>query len=125
MPQQAVDQAAYRKHFSVDDHIFVVTQLIEKSREFNQLVWFVLIGYEKAFDSVEHPMLWRTLEDLHVPANYIVLLKRLYHKQEAYVQSGVASRSFYIRRGVRQGDPISALLFMSVTPKDHVAARKR
>ena len=73
MPLQAVDQAAYRKTFSTDDHTFVVTQLVEKAQEFNLPIWFVLIDYSKAFDSVEHTMLWKVLKDQRVLCNACIL----------------------------------------------------
>ena len=114
MPLQAVDQAAYRKFFSTDDHTFVVTQLVEKAQEFNLPIWFVLIDYSKAFDSVEHTMLWKVLKDQRVPPYYILLLKRLYSGAQAYVRTDVSLRSFCVCRGARQGDLISPLLFIAV-----------
>jgi len=121
MPLQSVDQAAYRATFSTCDHLFVVTQLIEKTREFNLLAWFVLIDYAKAFDTVEHAMLWRVLREQQLPESYIALLRRLYEEQRAYVKTSVSSRWFRIGRGVKQGDPLSALLFICVM--EHIFQR--
>eukprot|EP00959_Pyramimonas_sp_CCMP1952_P173324 3621816-Pyramimonas_sp.AAC.1 len=42
------------------------------------------------------------------------MLKRLYAKQSACVTAGTKSRMFDIFRGVKQGDPISSLLFVVV-----------
>ena len=42
------------------------------------------------------------------------MLSRLYDGQSAVVRGEVSSRSFKIERGVKQGDPISALLFIAV-----------
>ena len=61
MPHQSVDQAAYRKGFSTEDHLLTVSLLIEKSREFNFPIWLGLVDYQKAFDTVEHEPLWQTL----------------------------------------------------------------
>ena len=121
MPLQAVDQAAYRKTFSTDDHTFVVTQVVEKSLEYNLPIWLVLIDYTKAFDTVEHTMLWKVLADQGVPPDFILLLQRLYTGAQAYVRTDVSSRSFRICRGVRQGDPISPLLFIAVM--EHIFTR--
>ena len=121
LPHQAVDQAAYRKHFSGNDHLFVVTQLIEKSREFNIPLWFVLIDYEKAFDTVERTMLWKFLSDQGLPNGYITLLQRLYSNQFSYVKTSVSSGLFPVLRGVRQGDPLSAMLFISIM--EHIFGR--
>ena len=121
MPLQAVDQAAYRKGYSTDDHSFVITQLIEKSNEYNFPLWMVLIDYTKAFDSVEHSKLWEVLRDQNVPDGYIRVLQNLYFQQTAYVKTDVCSEPFFINRGVRQGDPLSSLLFIAVM--EHIFTR--
>jgi len=114
MERQSVDQAAYRQGFSTEDHLLTVSLLIEKSREFNFPLWLALVDYEKTFDTVEHSSLWKVLEQQGVPKHYVKLLDVLYTGQEAYVQAGVRSRTFCVERGVKQGDPISALLFIAV-----------
>eukprot|EP00973_Karenia_brevis_P029337 4045647-Karenia_brevis.AAC.1 len=98
MAQQGVEQAAYRKGFSTDDHLLAVTQIIERSRESDYPVWMALVDFEKAFDTVEHEALWKVLEDQRVPIHYISLLKSLYQEQVAAVQTDVRSRSFRISR---------------------------
>ena len=70
--------------------------------------------FEKAFDSVEHPALFEVLRRQDVPTHYVDLVKNLYEKQAAFVQAGCASRKFPVARGVKQGDPISALLLIAV-----------
>ena len=114
IPAQGVEQAAYRKGFSTVDHLLTVTLVAQKSREFNVPVWMALVDYAKAFDTVEHEPLWNALLEQKVPMHYVVLLKRLYADQFASVQAGDRSRRFTVARGVKQGDPISALLFISV-----------
>ena len=73
-----------------------------------------MVDFEKAFDTVEHDALFEVLRRQGLPCHYICILQRLYNGQKASVQAGVRSRSFAIERGVKQGDPISALLFIAV-----------
>ena len=73
-----------------------------------------LVDFEKAFDTVEHEPLWQVLEEQGVHPAYVHLLKTLYKEQSATVTAGCKSRSFKLERGVKQGDPISALLFIVV-----------
>ena len=73
-----------------------------------------MVDFEKAFDIVEHPSLWDVLKQQGVPIHYINLLNVLLSNQEAYVQTSVQSRTFSFGRGVKQGDPMSALLFIVV-----------
>ena len=42
------------------------------------------------------------------------MLQRIYSGSMAYVFTDTASRSFFLHRGVKQGDPISAMLFIAV-----------
>ena len=114
MAHQTPDQAAYRKGFSTEDHLLTVSLLIEKSWEFNQPLWIALVGFEKAFDTVDHSALWQVLLDQGVPSHYVNLLVALYQNQTAHVQAGAQSKVFCISRGAKQGDPIRALLFIAI-----------
>ena len=73
-----------------------------------------LFDFKKAFDTVEHEPLWDALAELGVQTEYINLLKVLYSRQGATVTAGSESRSFALERGVKQGDPLSSLLFLAV-----------
>ena len=61
--QQSTDQAAYRKGYSTDDHLFVFAQLHEKTLEHRLDYWIAAIDFRKAFDSIEHDSLWGALLD--------------------------------------------------------------
>ena len=114
MKHQDVDQAAYRKGFSTEDHVITVLSLIERSHEFNLPLWMAMVDFEKAFDSIDHASLWKVLKKQSSTETYINLLSAMYEGQMATVQAGARSRPFFIERGVKQGDPVSALLFIAV-----------
>ena len=102
MPHQSVDQAAYRKGFSTEDHLLTVTLLIERSNEYNFPIWLALVDFAQVFDTVEHNAQRQVLEKQGVPSHYIHLLQILYCDQVASVQAGVRSHPFDIKRGVKQ-----------------------
>ena len=83
-------------------------------KEWRQPLWLGVLDIEKAFDTVEHSALWQALERQGVDIAYIHLLQQLYTDQKAYVRVAVDSRTFDLGRGVNQGDPLSALLFLLV-----------
>ena len=111
---QARDQAGFRHDFSCDDHLFVVSQIIEKSNEIGKPCWMATLDFKKAFDTITHEALWKALEKQSIPASYIGVLKALYSNQTARVQTDTSSRTFAIHRGTKQGDPISSALFNAV-----------
>jgi hypothetical protein len=79
-------------------------------------VWVASLDLEKAFDKVYHASVIACLSDAGVDSDLVQILWSMYRKQTAYVSmNGAASRIFDIIRGVRQGDPMSPILFNNVT----------
>ncbi|KAJ4440151.1 hypothetical protein ANN_08289 [Periplaneta americana] len=72
------------------------------------------LTYDKAFDSVEHSSAMQALHTQGVDNKYITILNKLYNQSCAKVKTEIEGRPFGLKRGVRQGDPISPKLFTSV-----------
>lgn len=51
---QPPEQAGFRSGYSTQDHLQVMRNLIEKSKEYNLPLCLAFIDFEKAFDSIEH-----------------------------------------------------------------------
>lgn len=112
--QQPVEQAGFRKGFSTIDHIHTLKQVLEKYNEYNKPVYVAFIDYAKAFDSLNHKYIWNTLEQQGIPPTYISILKTIYSNSQARIQLETLGSKFCIKRGVRQGDPLSPKLFSAV-----------
>ena len=56
-------------------------------KEHNRNVYMYIIDYKKAFDCVDHERLWVILQEIGVPVRLIVLLRKLYMKQEATIRT--------------------------------------
>ena len=109
---QPREQAGFRKKFSTTDHIYTLNQVIEKCNEFNLPLCVGYIDYEKAFDSVEHFAIFEALRKINVKEDYVQILENIYFNATARIHiDGMESEPFPIKRGVRQGDPISPKLF--------------
>ena len=119
--QQCPDQAGFRSNYSTVDHLFTLMQLQEKAHDFQKKLWVSAIDFKKAFDSIEQAGLWHALSLQRVPHAYINLLRSLYSGQTANVCTDVVSKSFDMKRGTKQGDPLSSLLFNALL--EHIFRR--
>ena len=70
---------------------------------------------EKTFDSVNHNFLLKVLENYGFSQDFIKWISILPQNQElCVINCGKTMHYFGLKRGTRQGDPISAYLFILV-----------
>ena len=68
---------------------------------------------EKVFDSLHHKFLISVLKKIGFGQNIISWIEIILKNQESYVTNGkITTKYFKLNRGARQGDPISAYLFI-------------
>ncbi|KAL1937522.1 hypothetical protein VTO73DRAFT_13108 [Trametes versicolor] len=106
------DQAGFVPGRRIFDHIQLSKMVMAytEAEEINGAI--VALDQEKAYDRIDHSYLWATLEHMNFPDTFINTVKRLYERAMSCVMvNGTKSTSYRIRRGVRQGDPMSCLLF--------------
>ena len=77
-------------------------------------MWTATVDITKAFDSITHESVWDAIKSCNIDHDYISLLKKRYREQKASVQTDEESNIFEIRKGTKQGDPLSSLLFDTV-----------
>ena len=71
------------------DQISNIHWIMEKTREFQQNIYFCFIDYAKAFDCVDHNKLWKILKEMGIPDHLTCLLGNLYAGQEATLELNV------------------------------------
>ena len=97
-------QADFRKGRGTRDQIANIHWIMEKTREFQKIIYFCFIDYAKAFDCVDHNKLWKILKEMGIPDHLTCLLRKLYAGQEATVRTGQGTTDwFQIGKGVHQG----------------------
>jgi retron-type reverse transcriptase len=71
------------------------------------------IDFEKAFDKVEHPFILEILRHKGSSDRWLQWIKSIVHTATSSILlNGILGKQFKRRRGVRQGDPLSPLLFV-------------
>ncbi|GFS12393.1 endonuclease-reverse transcriptase [Elysia marginata] len=105
-------QAGYRINGGTIDILFVLQILTKKVRISDQEMYITFIDYSKAFDSVKHNHLFKTMNLMGFPKHLIKLISGLYSDQRATIRWDDKKCEFFnITKGVRQGCILSPHLF--------------
>ena len=76
---------------------------------------FIFLDQEKAFDRVDHDFLYKTMEAFGIGPTFIRWIKIIYSNASTRVRvNGYLTPKIPLRRGVRQGCPLSPLLYVLV-----------
>ena len=70
-------QAGFRKGRGTSDQIGNIHWIIEKTRNFQKNIYFCFIDYVKAFDCLDHNILWKILKEMGIPDYLTCLLRNL------------------------------------------------
>ena len=77
--------------------------------------FLMTVDIEKAFDSINHCFLIKVLEKYGCQKDFINWIKILLQNQESCIKNGGTTTNYFeLEKGTRQGDPISAYLFILV-----------
>ncbi|KAI7804071.1 pol-like protein [Triplophysa rosa] len=94
------------------DNVSLIRDLLDVSKMLNLDCGLISLDQEKAFDRVEHVYLWRVLEAFGFCKKFINQVKVLYSDVESILKvNGGLCAPFGARRGIRQGCPLSGMLY--------------
>ncbi|KAM9964024.1 hypothetical protein ACTFIW_005667 [Dictyostelium discoideum] len=90
--------------------IELINREMQIDKSLNPIITFY--DFEKAFDSISHNSILRTLAHLKLPFKFIMTIMNMLKESETavYINNEVSER-FISKRGTKQGDPISPTLF--------------
>ena len=112
------DQVGFIRGRSIFDQIEQAMMTINyvRLKGINRAI--VILDQEKAYDKITHLYLWRILKKFAFPVEMINMIKSLYRDTPMSIMiNGVISDPFIVARGVRQGGPMSCILFnLSIEP---------
>ena len=107
---------AHQKGFlpgrQIFDNVKEAQCLIDRAAQLDTPLYLLLLDQEKAYDRVDWGFLWRTLNKLNLPTMLIQSIKACYLGATSRVSVNKhLTECIDLQRGVRQGDPLSCLLF--------------
>jgi len=81
----------------------------EQCIEWQRQLHINYMDFEKAFDSIHRECLWRILRPYGIPQQIVLVIKSFSNNFNCRMRN--SESSFHVKTGVRQGCPMSALLF--------------
>jgi len=81
----------------------------------SQPSFLLQLDQQKAYDRVNHTYLLKVLEVFGFPTTFQKIVDQIFLDQTVNITNNkILSREFQLGRGVRQGDPLSPILFVMV-----------
>ena len=108
-------QTAYVNGRFISEGGRLISDVLEICDKLQIKSFLMTVDIEKAFDSINHCFLIKVLEKYGFEKDFIKWIKILLQNQEScIVNEGTTTNYFKLEKGSRQGDPISAYLFILV-----------
>lgn len=107
------DQTGYVKGRYIGYNIRLINDIITNYERSNENASILFLDYQKAFDSIKWDFINKALNKFGFGNNFTRWIEALYKNTESCViNNGHSTGFFKLERGIRQGCPISALLFI-------------
>uniref|UniRef100_A0A8C6P7A9 Reverse transcriptase domain-containing protein n=1 Tax=Nothobranchius furzeri TaxID=105023 RepID=A0A8C6P7A9_NOTFU len=118
------EQCGFRPGRGTVDQLYTLARVMEGAWEFAQPIHMCFVDLEKAYDRVPRGTLWGTLQEYGVGGFLLRAIQSLYQRSVSLVRiAGSKSDLFPVRVGLRQGCPLSPVLF--ITFMDRISRRSR
>jgi len=105
------DQYAYVKGRTMFDAVRTIDGVMEYTKLKQLPGIMIAFDFEKAFDSLGWSFLFKALKSFNFGESFIKWVSALYsNKSSCILNNGFSTQMFEVRRGVRQGDPLSVYL---------------
>ena len=106
-------QTGFMKGRYIGENIRLICEILETTEAQNLPELVLFSDFEKAFDSANHKYMYKCFDHFNFGDGLINLVKLFYNDAQSCVSNnGHLSDFFKIRRGVRQGCPLSSYLFI-------------
>lgn len=103
-------QYGFRQQRGTRDAVYIVKETLRRAKRLNKSTYCCFVDFTGAFDRVDRGQLVTQLKEVGVPPVWINMIEAMYTDVRACI--GEDSRLFQETGGVKQGDPLSPLLFV-------------
>ena len=109
------NQTAYRKRVSCAEAIFSTLEVVSQHSQNNEKMYMCFYDLQKAFDSIQYPVLLTRLYEAGVDGKAWRLIRSWYNQAKNRVRvNGHLTPEFTLERGVLQGSVLSPILLLLV-----------
>ena len=99
----------------IDETIHTIRDLIDIANKEDKLAAFIFIDQEKAFDRVNHDFLHKTMKAFGIGNDFMHWIGIIYGNATSVLNiNGFLSTQIPLKRGLRQGCPLSSLLYVLI-----------
>jgi exonuclease III len=107
------DQAGFIPGRNISNQTHLTRLVVQLAEDYEVNGAIFALDQEKAYDRIAHEYLWKIAKEYNLPSSFIHSASQLYsHAYTRVMINGVMSVPFKVTRGVRQGGPLSCLLFI-------------
>ena len=100
-------QNGFRKMRSTVDNIYILNHIVNVKLTAGKKIWAFFVDLKTAFDSVDRNQLYEKLFRLNIPTYITEAIRNLYRRTPHNIENEI----FYTEKGLKQGCPLSPLLF--------------
>lgn len=107
------NQTAYIKKRFIGDNVRTIDDIIAYSEKYDYAGVILSLDFQKAFDTIEWNFMYKVLKKFNFGNDLISWIEILYQNANVVIKNnGYISNKIFLERGLRQGCPISSILFI-------------